>query len=1251
MSLTHAQKRAVSARGNVLVVAGAGTGKTTTLVERCLDCLLSESPPAALDEILMVTFTEAAAAEMRQRIRLRLLQESERHPDQPHWQEQLALFETAQIGTLHSFCLQLVRQHFYELELDPQLTVLPEAEARLQADEVLEQRLQRHYAGRDETAAAVRQLIQAQGRGWDQPLRRLVLRLHHYTQTLPNPAAWIQNQLALFDRADPLTWKQWRARALAEWRDERAPGVHDLAPANPIAARCLALLDQLQSVTSEPERASILQGFAAAARDCPAGKKTLWLYPLEHFLAEAAFQASVAAAGDTDPLVEDWNWVRSPMRALLGLVREFAEAFCEAKRELGVLDFHDLEQYALRLLWDPRADQPTPIANEWRQKLRFIFVDEYQDINAAQDKILQALSRDGPGANRFLVGDVKQSIYRFRQANPYIFRRYLETWGNGQGTALPLVGNFRSREALLNFINDFFAQIMRLELGGVAYDETTKLQFGAPAERAGLSVAASTAPRVEMHWRLKSQTETADADPDDPQSGTAGEVVELEEAAKEARLVGLRLLELKSERHPVWDEALQDFRPLEWRDVALLLRAPANKSESYAKEFARLEIPLELARRGFYQTLEISDLVNLLQILDNPLQDIPVLAVLHSPLVGLTPNELAEIRLALPKGYFWNAVVRWTDNQPSSAGARDTSTPKTPGLPGRRSASKREPNPTQATAGDAQQLLDLSDPSTPAPRALLAKLTTFLERYNRWRRLVRQVSLSRCLETVLAETYYVERLLTQPHGEQRRSNVQRLLAVAERFNQFQRQGLFRFLRFIETQQAAEAEPEVTAVTDQDAVRLMSIHQSKGLEFPVVVLADLAKPFNRMDLNADIILDEELGLCPLIQPPHTGKRYPSLPYWLARRRQTRELLGEELRLLYVGMTRARDTLILSASLSVSRLSKVCSAKLSLSSELLRSAQSYADWLAWWFALNCGPDPLEARQGQTQWLHWAIYDETRLAAKPVAAPNPPDSDEPGFDSSPGIWHGLQQRLAWRYRWQSATQRPAKTSVSALRRHAVMNQEETAGFGWTRGHERRFAGRTSLAHSKPGTMQPSAAELGVLHHKFLQLVALDKTESPDSLRQEAARLQSEGLLTAEEAVVLDCEAIAAFWGSDLGRKMRAQPECIRRELPFTARFSPNELARFSGDSPDPVFDQDQEFVVVQGIADLALILPEEIWIVDFKTDEMKPADIEEKVRLYRPQLWVYAQALSRTYARPVSQSWLYFLALRRAVPLEVA
>jgi ATP-dependent helicase/nuclease subunit A len=1211
MTLTGAQQQAITAKGNVLVVAGAGTGKTRTLVERCLNCLLHETPPVSVDEILMVTFTEAAAAEMRQRIRKRLEQESVRPGKAGHWQEQLALFETAHFGTLHGFCFQLVRQHFYQLELDPQLAVMPEQETRLLAEETLDDLLEKHYASDHPFSQAVQRLIQTQARGWDQPIRSLILRLHHYAQTLPNPDAWLEEQLAAFSQPTPPAWRQWWNEAFNELPKLWLPNLERLAGTNGAAARCAAAFSPLAAGLT-PE---ILRGFFAEIQDCrtnyPRGKKKSWIDPLKRFFGEISFLESLATSpGAPDPLLEDWGWVREHMATLIRFSVEFFQAFTEAKRELGLVDFHDLEQYALRLLWDPVLNQPTEIARTWRERLRFVFVDEYQDINAAQDQIIRALAREGPAANRFLVGDVKQSIYRFRLANPAIFQNYAREWSQPPNQVVALRDNFRSREGVLNFVNSVFGLLLTPELGGIDYTLDAALLFGAPVERAPLGQAMDSAPGVDLHLLLTEDSEAVD----DEETELAQEILDLREAEREARMVALRLRELRESRFQIWDTEAEQFRPVEWRDMAVLLRSPSNKAESYAKEFSRLNLPLQISRAGFYQNLEVSDLLSLLQILDNPLQDLPLLAVLRSPLVGLAINELAEIRLSSPNTPFWTAVNRW-----KIAGARERQT-------------ERNPPPI------SPPITNHAHPDGNRSRELVE---VFLERFTRWRRLGRQASLSRCLETVLGETYYADWVLSQPRGAERLANVRRLVTLAQEFDRFQRQGLFRFLRFTEAQKAVETEPDVPAAASENAVRLMSIHQSKGLEFPVVLLADMGKPFNLTDLRADLILDERYGLCPQVKPPQTRARYPSLPYWLARRRQHRELLSEELRLLYVAFTRARDKLILSGVVSEKKFEAAWRQSAGVNLQTVLGARCYSDWLGAWFCLNAGAQAPDRMAGQTSLVRWRLCNPSALVSPPPGA-TPTESWPKPIDLTSDAWRLVRQRLIWEYPFIDSTRIPAKTSVSSLRRQAAALEDDVTASAFQSSFSRQ-----PVSGRKPSGARMSAADIGSAHHEFMQLLSLDRVESLSSLKAQAAVFQQQRRLTDAQVSELDFDGLLAFWQSKLGQRIVARKDLVKRELAFTARFAPDDLRGLLGQDLAKI--EPGEFILVQGVADLVVLGLDYIWLVDFKTDDVGAADLDRRVREHTPQVELYAAALSRIYRKSVAERWLYFLKPRQAIELN--
>jgi ATP-dependent helicase/nuclease subunit A len=824
-------------------------------------------------------------------------------------------------------------------------------------------------------------------------------------------------------------------------------------------------------------------------------------------------------------------------------------------------------------------------------------------------------------ANRFLVGDAKQSIYRFRLADPKIFRDYAQSWRGQNGQTIHLAENFRSREGLLNFVNSVFEPLMREEVGGVRYDAGARLQFGAPARRAELSAAKDASARAELFLRFKKGRN--DAEPGDDSADD--DLADLQETEKEARLLALRLKQLAAGRHEIWDAEKKNFRPAEWRDMAVLLRAPSGKAEIYAKEFGRAGVPLVVERGGFYDSNEIMDLLSLLHLLDNPLQDVPAIAVLRSPLVGLSLDELAEIRLTAKGVHFWTALNR---TQKAEGGRRNET---------------------------------------------LQKIKNFLERFRRWRQLARQASLSQCLESMLAETYYAEWLLARPRGAQRRANIERFLGLAQKFDQFQRQGLFRFLKFIEAQREAEVEPDVAAVADENAVRLMSIHQSKGLEFPIVALADLAKPFNTQDLRGEIIFDESLGLCPRIKPPHTGRSYPSLPHWLAQQHQRREQWGEELRLLYVALTRARDTLVLTAAITEKKWASLWLKPEVITIQAIVSAKSYADWLGLWFAQSAGGTKATATEGELPHLRWRITDDAELRDDSICrsrgdeAQTTDPSETPSasaklrrdehvvsckntieFDAATA--ERLRAILSWEYPFAAATQRAAKSSVTALQRQAAgeLDDEAEPVFRLQFSAKRLAPPAENPKSSRSAGRNPklSAADAGTAHHKFLQFVALENTTDIAALKSEVKRLEWNKVLSADECAALALEDIAAFWNSEPGRKIRAQAANVRRELAFTARFSPAELAAITGAKSAPGLED--EFVVVQGVVDLVVLLPEEIWLADFKTDEITANGLPEKKRLYAPQLKLYARALEKIYSRPVTERWLHFLAARTTVEL---
>ena len=1142
---TAAQIQAITARGNVLVVAGAGAGKTRTLVERCVTGIRDRAE--SIEDILMVTFTEAAAAEMRRRIREGLTHALDGATDakiSAHLHEQVALVETAQISTLHSFCLRLVQENFFELGLDPQISVLPTEQARLLAQESFAAVLERHIEGDSAVAKSIQELVEEHGRGWDKPIRELVLRLHAYAQTRVDPAGWLKQWRGHFAGPTPATWREWLRAACAQWRADWLETLATLDRNNSIATEAGRLL---QSVPKDP--APALQAIQELESTCPRGKKKLWLGPLESFFAEVEFLLSLCQGGEADPLQQDWDWTRGPMTALLTLADEFEVEFTRAKREQGAIDFHDLEQLALRLLWNPGTRQPTDFAREWRERHQFVFVDEYQDINEAQDAILQALGGEGERGNRFLVGDVKQSIYRFRLASPRIFLDYEKSWAGPAGhSVIYLSENFRSHEAILDFVNALFAPLLLEKVGGVGYGEAARLRFGNRSGRGHLARRGPEDTRVELHLLIQGGAEN----PEEPEEEHATD------ADREARWAGRRLLELKAGSI---GEGAENARPVEWRDMVILLRSPKKRAEAYAREFSRLGIPLQAGRGGFFSGTEVSDLLNLLRLLDNPLQDLPLLAVLRSPLVRLSLEELGEIRLAHRDGSLWTALARWRE--------------------------LNNPPPT-------------------------SRVSQFLARFQRWRESLRHLSLSQCAEGIVDETQYRAGLEGAAQSQTRVANVERLLQLTRQFDSFRREGLFRFLKFIDAQQAAEIEIEPASAEAANAVRLMSIHQSKGLEFPIVVVAALGKLFNRDDLNGRVILDEEFGPAPQVKPPQRGQSYPSLPYWLAQRRQQREMLGEELRLLYVATTRACQRLVLVGTASQKRIDR-WSEGAEFGAREIAAAKSVLDWIGPWLGRMAGGAGLEG-SGANQWCTWQIHaDGIQPAAGLVSLGEPALPPEP----TPGEVESLRKVIQWTYPQAAVVELPAKTSISALRRRqAAELEEEAAPARFTRPRGR------------------GGAEVGLAHHRFLELVPLDAVADEGSLKAAGERLVQSSLLNATELASINFPAVAGFWNSAVGTELLQHQEHLHREMEFIARF---ELAELAACGLSTGAESPGDFVLIQGVVDLAVILPGEIWLLDFKTD--RTDDIAGKSEFYRSQLALYAHALQRIHARPVTRQWLHF------------
>ncbi|MGB0580749.1 MAG: UvrD-helicase domain-containing protein [Limisphaerales bacterium] len=1177
---TDAQLRAIRNLGNTVVVAGAGTGKTSTLVGRVLHWIAEED--ASIDRLLLLTFTEASAAEMKQRLRDELnkrLAEAEIDDLIDHLNEQLALLEQAQISTLHSFCLRLVRDHFHVLGIDPDVRVLDEQQTRPLEERVLDDLIREHVTSSREDSLAIQRLIRVYTGGNDFLLRGWIKKIHRFARTLPDPAAWFAHELSECAREHPVHWEDWLMAEIGSWKDRWLQTLKPLRRHDEFVRHAY---QALKEVPVQGFSWSIADALALVRKPGPRWKrgtpKSLKDTVNPVFDEAAHYRRLLDSTEGDSALLADWKQLRNDLVALLKLAREFGRRFDESKRLLGGIDFADQEQLVLRLL----ADENSGVAEHCRSEYQQVFIDEAQDINQAQDAILSAISHD----NRFIVGDVKQCIYQFRLTDPRIFRRYAEDWSaiDAPGLTIPLVENFRSHEGVVNFVNRMFNDLMVPELGGLDYENEEQLNFGAREQRTNKTVSTdpTATRRVEINL-LSTDINESQSDPDDDDTNLTA--IELE-----ARLVAQRLRRLMNETIPVFDQGDDEPRPVRWSDMAVLLRSPGPCAEAFVREFRRFGIPLQAKRAGFFSAQEIEDLINLLRLLDNPRQDIPLLAVLHSPIVGLSAEELGWLRADDRDESIWRCL-------------------------------------TEFVAEDEEN-------------DLRRKLNGFLKSYYDWRALARQSSLSHCLEVILEQTHYESLLLIDNRGAERIGNIRRLLDLARQYDPFQRQGLHRFVRFVDAQRDADLDLEPAPPSVTDAVTLMSIHQSKGLEFPVVVAAGLGRKFNEQDVNAAMVVDEKFGVCLHVHPYGPEQRYLSLPLHLARQRRRRELRAEEMRLLYVACTRARDWLILSGSVrsSLEKFGDHCAKELSPHS--LTTAARMTDWVFPWLGRQIHEGQDDGITDCFRWEFWSAQDE-RLRPHTAAETTTRETLRPepffGVDVE-----ALSDRIEFVYPHEGATVEAAKTSVSVLRRRAADIDEVS--------RPRFMAPRIiveQVTDEDEGKM--SATDRGNLHHSFLQKIDLSRSGSPQELRSQANRLRELGLFTEAEFVAMDYEALAEFWVSPLGRQIRESAGRVERELPFTVRLHTDDLHQLQlveGHLEMATGD----FVVVQGVVDLALITEDEVLILDYKTDSVTAENVETKLRSYAPQLRLYAHALKNTFRKKNATAWLHFLDISQSHQVDL-
>ncbi len=1161
---TPSQAAAMELRGATLLVsAGAGSGKTRVLTQRLLQRLTDPKEPAELDRFLINTFTKAAAGELKSRIADELNKALAADPDNRRLRRQSALCRKAPIGTIHSFCASLLRENSAALSLSPDFKILDDERAESMKAAALERVLEDWY-DKPEDHPGFLLLADTAGAGRDdRRLGALVLDLHGKMQSHARPALWAEQQSELlaepFADAGETPWGRELLDDAAATADYWSREIDRLMAAVRHEEKLLNYYDQRLAPVGEQLREllrSIPLGWDAAAAAVRAvefpkftnmGKNpdpalTAHVKARRDACKKAVEKLQEALTDDSASLLAELRQTAPAMQALLRLCLAFDERYSRDKRRQSLLDYADLEHLAAQLLTEPDGS-PTALAREIAGRYDEIMVDEYQDVSPVQEQIFRAISCED--TNRFLVGDVKQSIYRFRLADPGIFTDkydhfplYTEASG-GQARKILLRENFRSRREIIDAVNSIFSRCMSRRLGDLDYDEEAALICGA-------DYYEGSAPVPELFLLSSGGGDDADEAPD--------------KTAAEAAFVAEKIRALVEARTPV--QARDGLRPMDYGDVAILMSTANSTGPVYRRVLTAYGVPVAAGQGlGYFRSPEISTALSLLAVLDNPHQDIPLIAALRSPVFGFTADELSAVRGADRDRDFYAALCARAEND--------------------------------------------------------EKCRDFLARIEALRALAADLSAEELVWELLDGFDLLSVFSAMADGAQRRANLMELAALAQRYEGSGYKGLHRFVLWL--RRLAERGEEPAAGQGGGAVQILTIHKSKGLEFPVVFLCDTARRFNKGELNETVLVHPELGLGPKLTDLERRVEYPTLARQAIRRRLDRELLSEQMRLLYVALTRAKERLYITASFKDpdKTLEKLRSAMSSpLPPELLAGQTCFADWLLL-AALDDGQEHLKLRYA----------DETGAGAEAVPAAVDGSVDEDALRE-------LERNLSFRYPHAEAERLPSKLTATELKGRLEADEDAQALA------PKRRTGVFRMPDFTRKDRPLTGAQRGTATHLVLQYMDFAETGSLESVRAEIERLRQKQLLSDKEAAAVDAGAIVKLFASPLGQRM-LKAEHREREFKFSLLCDAGDY--FPGAAG--------EQVLLQGVVDCCIEEGGALTVIDYKTDAVRTEDeIAARAEYYAGQLRAYAAALRRIFGKEVREGVLYFLSVGKAIEIAL-
>ena len=1204
---TREQNLAINEKGsNILVAAAAGSGKTAVLVERIINKVINEK--IDIDKILVVTFTNAAASEMRERILDAIYKRLEEERDNSHLQRQINLLNKASISTIHAFCLDVIRNNFFEIDTSANFRVGDTTEVELIKQEVIEDLFEQKYE--EENKEFLNLIETYTNYRNDDKLKEIVLDIYKFIQSTPFPEEWVKEKIEEFNYQTDTDFAKtkWGKIILKELFSQIEECILKLEKISKETAKFWELekftlvlsqdIEKLKSLINQDiswdKLYYLINDFTW--QKWPVDKKvTIDLKNEAKEIRDSVKKqftkiASKVMICDSKEANEDINEMYKTLLNLANLVLEFTEKFKQAKKEKNIIDFNDIEHLALEILVNKEnLNEKTKVAKDYMKKFEEIDIDEYQDSNLVQEYILNSISR---GNNIFMVGDVKQSIYRFRQARPELFLEKYETYkleekNSKNGEKIQLFKNFRSRKNILDITNNIFKNIMSKEIGEIEYNENEYLNYGAnypeQKEKSEIYVINLKEPEedeLSIAENLNSEDEEGSQDE------------RIEDVVLEARFVAKKVKELINSEIEVYDKK-QGLRKVSYRDIAILLRSTSSAAPIYEKELNELEIPVfSDSSTTYLESVEIETMMSLLKIIDNPMQDIPLVTVLRSAIGNFTDNDLIEIRLTDKKCSFYEAMLK---------------------------------------------------SRTKVDKEIKEKISKLLDNLEKWRKEAEYLSLDELIWKIYLDTGYYHFVSLMPNGNVRQANLKILFEKARDFENTNFNGLFHFINFMDRLKGSGGDLSSAKLIgeNEDVVRIMSIHKSKGLEFPIVFLCNTGKKFNMKDLNENIILHQDLGIGPKYVDTENRIEYNTLAKEALKIQAQKEIISEEERVLYVGLTRAKEKLIITG------ISKDVKKELmqkqdllntygdEVNSKLVEKYRSYLDWIELVYLHNDLNELLDFNIVNKTDLLKDLKEEKNDKVNVLKEINKMATDEYSKEEL----EKLTKELDWVYKYKDSTILPTKTSVSRLKeasiekenqdkeitaKNKVVNVEEINLF-------EDLSQNLEITLDKPKFMRDdkiTKAQIGTLVHMCIQKLDEGINYTIKDIQDFVNELVVKEIITEKEASCIDTNLLYKYTQSEIFNNLKKAKE-VHKEQAFYINIPAKEI--YNNINSD-------DNILVQGVIDLYFIDENSnIILLDYKTDYVANGKEQEIVEKYRKQLEIYKRALEEATGKKVFKSYL--------------